>query len=93
MSQRHSHVRRPDPLGPARDRDVQPAARSADATGRSGAGAFRLVVAGHTNTQIARRLGVSEATVRTHLENIYRRLQVSSRAAAVTRAFPDRIAG
>jgi len=54
---------------------------------------LHLVVAGHTNTQIARRLGVSEATVRTHLENIYRRLQVSSRAAAVTRAFPDRIAG
>jgi DNA-binding NarL/FixJ family response regulator len=27
--------------------------------------------------------------VRTHLENIYSRLQVSSRTAAVTRAFPD----
>jgi len=49
-----------------------------------------LVAAGHTNTQIARRLGVSESTVRTHLENIFRRLQVSSRAAAVTRALPDR---
>jgi DNA-binding CsgD family transcriptional regulator len=49
-----------------------------------------LVAAGHTNTQIARRLGVSESTVRTHLENIYRRLQVSSRAAAVIRALPDR---
>jgi ATP/maltotriose-dependent transcriptional regulator MalT len=30
--------------------------------------------------------------VRTHLENIYERLQVSSRAAAVTRAFADRVA-
>ncbi len=48
-----------------------------------------LVAAGHTNTQIARRLGISESTVRTHLENIYRLLQVSSRTAAVTRAFPD----
>jgi DNA-binding NarL/FixJ family response regulator len=46
-----------------------------------------LLAAGHTNTQIARRLGVSEGTVRTHLENIYRRLGVSSRVAAVTRAF------
>jgi DNA-binding CsgD family transcriptional regulator len=51
-----------------------------------------LVAAGHTNTQIARRLGISEGTVRTHLENIYERLGVSSRTAAVTRAFPDRAA-
>jgi DNA-binding CsgD family transcriptional regulator len=50
---------------------------------------LRLVAAGHTNAQIARRLDVSEGTVRTHLENIYERLQVSSRTAAVTRAFPD----
>jgi DNA-binding NarL/FixJ family response regulator len=50
------------------------------------------VAAGHTNAQIARRLGVTEGTVRTHLENIYERLQVSSRTAAVTRAFPDRVA-
>jgi DNA-binding CsgD family transcriptional regulator len=53
---------------------------------------LRLVAAGHTNTQIARRLGISEGTVRTHLENIYERLGVSSRTAAVTRAFPDRAA-
>jgi DNA-binding CsgD family transcriptional regulator len=50
---------------------------------------LRLVAAGHTNAQIARRLGVSEGTVRIHLQNIYGRLQVSSRTAAVTRAFPD----
>jgi DNA-binding CsgD family transcriptional regulator len=53
---------------------------------------LRLLAAGHTNTQIARRLGISEGTVRTHLENIYERLGVSSRTAAVTRAFPDRVA-
>ena len=53
---------------------------------------LRLVAAGHTNTQIARRLGISEGTVRTHLENIYERLGVSSRTAAVTRASPDRVA-
>lgn len=48
---------------------------------------LRLVAAGHTNSQIARRLGISEGTVRTHLENIYKKLNVSSRTAAVTRAF------
>ena len=30
--------------------------------------------------------------MRTHLENIYDKLHVSSRTAAVTRAFPDRAA-
>lgn len=48
---------------------------------------LRLVAAGCTNSQIARRAGISEATVRKHLENIYARLRVSSRTAAVTRAF------
>jgi DNA-binding CsgD family transcriptional regulator len=50
---------------------------------------LHLVAAGHTNTQIARRLGLSEGTVRKHLENIYSRLHVSSRTAAVTHAFPS----
>jgi DNA-binding CsgD family transcriptional regulator len=48
---------------------------------------LRLVAAGHTNTQIGRRLGITEGTVRSHLENIYTRLNVSSRTAAITRAF------
>jgi DNA-binding CsgD family transcriptional regulator len=50
---------------------------------------LRLLAAGHTNSRIARQLGISEGTVRTHLENIYDKLGVSSRTAAVTRAFPD----
>ena len=53
---------------------------------------LRLVAAGHTNAQIAHRVGVSEGTVRIHLQNIYTRLQVPSRTAAVTRAFPDCVA-
>ena len=52
---------------------------------------LRLVAAGHTNGQIARRVGVTEGTVRKHLENIYARLHVSNRTAAITRAFPDRV--
>lgn len=54
-------------------------------------GLLRLVAEGHTNLQIARRLDIAEGTVRTHLENIYERLGVSSRTAAVLRAFPDRV--
>jgi len=50
-----------------------------------------LIAAGRTNTQIARQLGLSEGTVRTHLENIYARLEVSNPTAAIIRAFPDRV--
>jgi DNA-binding NarL/FixJ family response regulator len=49
-----------------------------------------LVDAGYSNTQIARQLNVSENTVRKHLENIFERRQVSSRTAALPRAFPER---
>jgi DNA-binding CsgD family transcriptional regulator len=48
-----------------------------------------LVAAGRTNGQIARHLCISEGTARTHMENIFQRLQVTSRAAAIVRAFPD----
>jgi DNA-binding CsgD family transcriptional regulator len=41
---------------------------------------------GHTNAQIARRLGISEGTVRSHLEHLYARLGVTNRVAAVVRA-------
>jgi DNA-binding CsgD family transcriptional regulator len=53
---------------------------------------LRLVAAGHTNAQIARQLGISKGTVRIHLEHIYTRLNVSSRTAAVHRAFPSGLA-
>jgi len=43
---------------------------------------LELVVAGNSNAGIARRLGVSEGTVKTHLSNIYARLEVSSRVEA-----------
>jgi DNA-binding NarL/FixJ family response regulator len=40
------------------------------------------LAAGFSNRQIARRLSVSEGTVRKHLENIFVRLDVHSRTAA-----------
>jgi DNA-binding CsgD family transcriptional regulator len=47
----------------------------------------RKVSEGWTNQQIARRMGLAEGTVRTHLNNIYARLGVGSRTEAVTRVF------
>jgi DNA-binding CsgD family transcriptional regulator len=46
---------------------------------------LQYVAQGYTNTQIARRMQLSEGTVRTHLNHIYERLGVASRTAAVTR--------
>ena len=52
---------------------------------------MRLVAGGYTNAQIARRLVLSEATVRKHLENIFHRLDVNNRTAAIVLAFPERV--
>jgi DNA-binding NarL/FixJ family response regulator len=41
-----------------------------------------LVAAGHTNQQIATRLGVTERTARTHVSNILAKLGLSSRTQA-----------
>ena len=46
---------------------------------------MELVAAGRSNTQIAAALYLSPHTVRKHLENIFERLGVSTRAAAVAR--------
>src|SRR6266480_900804 len=48
---------------------------------------LELVAAGATNREAAARLFISEATVKTHLLNIYAKLGVSDRAAAVAEAF------
>jgi DNA-binding CsgD family transcriptional regulator len=46
---------------------------------------LRLVAEGRTNIAIAHQLEVSPRTVAKHLEHVYRKLGVSSRAAAVSR--------
>jgi DNA-binding CsgD family transcriptional regulator len=48
---------------------------------------LRLVAAGYTNREIAQQLHLSAHTVRRHLENIYARLEVRTRTAAVAAAF------
>jgi DNA-binding CsgD family transcriptional regulator len=41
-----------------------------------------LVAEGHSNAQLARMLWVTEQTVKFHLSNIYRKLNVSNRTEA-----------
>lgn len=48
---------------------------------------LREVANGNTNSEVAERLHISEATVKTHLIHIYDKLVVSDRAAAVARAY------
>jgi HD-GYP domain-containing protein (c-di-GMP phosphodiesterase class II) len=53
---------------------------------------LRLVAHGHTNPEIAHRLTISRKTVSRHLESIYSKLNVSTRAAATYFAMQHSIA-
>lgn len=45
---------------------------------------LRLIAKGLSNNEAAKVLGLSRATVRTHLEHIYQKLEVTNRVEAVT---------
>ena len=67
---------------------IEPSAK-ADSHGLSGreVEVLRLVAAGRSNRQIATELVISEHTVARHVQNIYRKLGLSSRSAATAFAF------
>jgi ATP/maltotriose-dependent transcriptional regulator MalT len=48
---------------------------------------LQLIAAGSTNREVAERLFISEATVKTHLLHLFAKLGVNDRAAAVGAAF------
>jgi DNA-binding CsgD family transcriptional regulator len=43
---------------------------------------LRLVAEGHSNAELARTLWVTEQTIKFHLSNIYRKLEVANRTEA-----------
>jgi DNA-binding NarL/FixJ family response regulator len=47
---------------------------------------LRLVAEGRSNPEIGRELFIGEATVKTHLQHVFEKLDVSDRTRAVTRA-------
>lgn len=59
-------------------------------TGRE-ADVLRLVAAGKTNKSIARELRLSVKTVDRHLSNVFGKLDVSSRAAAIAQAYKRKL--
>ncbi|GAC1316268.1 MAG: hypothetical protein NVSMB2_08930 [Chloroflexota bacterium] len=69
---------------------VEPVARADSGANRSLSDremdVLKLVAAGHTNRQIAEVLILSPRTVKRHMDNIFDKLAVSSRAAAATAA-------
>ena len=69
---------RPEPLPPGiREEPVRPlTVREIEI--------LRLIAKGLTNNEAARVLGLTRATVRTHLEHIYQKLEVTNRVEAVT---------
>ncbi|GAA3128861.1 DNA-binding NarL/FixJ family response regulator [Kribbella aluminosa] len=50
-----------------------------------------LLATGKSNRDLAKTLYVSEATIKSHLQHIYTKLEVETRAAAVARAIEQRI--
>ena len=65
---------------------TEEAARVASLTPRE-RDVLRLIARGDTNAAIARRLAVSEATVKTHVGSILSKLHLRDRAAAIVFAF------
>ncbi len=52
---------------------------------------LKLLAEGQTNTQISDNLAISMNTVKTHLKNVFQKLEVEDRTAAALKALKERI--
>lgn len=80
-----SGVSRPGPPAGGADADDDRPRTSLDRLTPREREVLAAVAAGGTNYSIARRLGVSEGTVKTHVKNLLHKLEVANRAQAVAR--------
>lgn len=64
-----------------------PASRWQDSLSARERDVLKGIVQGLPNKEIARELGLAEVTVKLHLRNIYRKMDVRSRAEAAVKAF------
>jgi DNA-binding NarL/FixJ family response regulator len=78
---RSIHVAGVRPAAPAKPAVVEPESPASELTKRE-LEILRLVAEGHSNSQLARMLWVTEQTVKFHLSNIYRKLNVANRTEA-----------
>jgi DNA-binding CsgD family transcriptional regulator len=52
---------------------------------------MKLMMQGMTYTRIAKELGISKETAKVHMRNIYKKLNVNSKAEAVSKAVSEKI--
>lgn len=74
-------------LAAANGQRLVPAAKAATVLTDREAEVLARISLGESNKEVARSLGVSPSTVRTHVESIFRKLECSTRAAATLKAF------
>ena len=73
--------------------DGPPAAETPDGLTSREVEVLRLIAAGRSNREVARELFVSEATVKSHVNNLFAKTGVRDRAQAVRYAFDHGLAG
>ena len=79
---KHFRVGEPAPSTPERS-NQQPEPEGKKLSARE-TEILQLIAKGVSNSEAAQLLGLSKATIRTHLEHIYRKLEVTNRVEAVT---------